>query len=169
MPIVNVAAQTVDTAGLRKDLQKVLNKYGLRSANFELKVSSINQSGGQTAFQISNYTANTMNVVNGDNYGINGNLNLNEEMKLTQSDLEMLLVKIAEIEKTKNVKVANVTVAPQTNSNAPYFGVQILAFLKSRGYKAGPGMIVYDRLVEGVTLDLKDNGDLFIAIGYIRQ
>jgi hypothetical protein len=45
----------VDTAKLRKEINTILKKYGLSEAAFQLKVSSTNQKGGQTAFVINNY------------------------------------------------------------------------------------------------------------------
>ena len=45
----------VDTAKLRKEINGILKKYGLNDASFQLKVSSNNQKGGQTAFVINNY------------------------------------------------------------------------------------------------------------------
>jgi hypothetical protein len=44
----------VDSAVLKKELDAVLSKYGLKTKGFAINVISINQKGGQTAYSITN-------------------------------------------------------------------------------------------------------------------
>jgi hypothetical protein len=64
----------VDTAKLRKEIALVLKKYGLKEPLFELKIQSTNQKGGQTAYVINNYNGKNIHVINGNNYGVNGDI-----------------------------------------------------------------------------------------------
>jgi hypothetical protein len=44
----------LDSITLKRDLDRVLAKYGLKSKGFSINVTSINQKGGQTAYSITN-------------------------------------------------------------------------------------------------------------------
>lgn len=43
-----------DSASFKRDFEKLLSKYGINSSSYIINVSSVNQSGGQTAFVITN-------------------------------------------------------------------------------------------------------------------
>lgn len=43
-----------DTAAFKKDFESLLSKYGITSKGYMINVTSVNQSGGQTAFIITN-------------------------------------------------------------------------------------------------------------------
>ncbi len=50
-----------DSVGLKKDFEKLLSKYGIKSKGYLINVISVNQKGGQTAFIINNnYYADTL-------------------------------------------------------------------------------------------------------------
>ncbi len=44
----------IDTAKIRNEIKQVLKKNGIKNTSFELKITSTNQKGGQTAFVITN-------------------------------------------------------------------------------------------------------------------
>lgn len=48
-----------DSISFKKDLEKLLTKYGLQTAGYQINVQSSNQRGGQTAFTITNNNYNT--------------------------------------------------------------------------------------------------------------
>lgn len=55
----------IDSIKLKRELDSVLAKYGLKSKGFAINVISINQQGGQTAYSITNnYYSDTMNAQN---------------------------------------------------------------------------------------------------------
>lgn len=56
---------------MRKDIEKVLKRYGLKDNPYQFVISE-NQSGGQNAYTITNNYASNSHVVNGNNFGING-------------------------------------------------------------------------------------------------
>jgi hypothetical protein len=51
-----------DSINFKNDLEKLLSKYGLQSAGYQINVQSNNQRGGQTAFTITNNNYVTYNV-----------------------------------------------------------------------------------------------------------
>lgn len=58
-----------DSALLKKELDSVLAKYGLKTKGFLINVISVNQQGGQTAYSITNnYYGDTTNIET--NYGL---------------------------------------------------------------------------------------------------
>jgi hypothetical protein len=63
-----------DSIKIRKEIEAVLKKYGFKTPIFEIKISSQNQKNGQTAFVINNYNGKVNHVVTGDNYGVNGDI-----------------------------------------------------------------------------------------------
>lgn len=88
-PIYSIS-QT-DTSKLKKEIAVLLKKYGLKNASFLLKVESLNQKGGQTAFEINNYNGKEIHVVNGPNYGVNGNISLGVPPRIvTKQDFTQL-------------------------------------------------------------------------------
>ncbi len=83
-------AQKLDTSKLIRVIEKELKKQGLLNAKFDLSVRSQNQSGGQTAFQITNNYGVNSHVIYGSNYGINGDVNFLTEKYALMSQLDPL-------------------------------------------------------------------------------
>lgn len=63
-----LAQKNIDSAKFKKEILQVLKKYGIKDTLFEIKVSSINQKGGQTALLINNYNGKVINFYSGDIY-----------------------------------------------------------------------------------------------------
>jgi hypothetical protein len=130
-----------DTSKLKKELTALLKKYGLKDASFLLKVESLNQKGGQTAFEINNYNAKEIHVVNGPNYGINGNVS--NEKQLTEEDKNQLISFIEKTKRDSASKTMNFMVMISQTSNGAKVAFQISEYLKSRGYKlVGNGTLI---------------------------
>lgn len=82
----------VDTTKIRKEITTVLKNNGLKNAAFDLRVTSTNQKGGQTAFQITNnnFNENRYHIIRGNNnvVGINGDVTYGDfPVYPTQADL----------------------------------------------------------------------------------
>lgn len=84
-----------DSLKMKKEITAILKKYGYKDASFSLKVESKNQKGGQTAFEINNYKGRELHIVNGPNYGINGNVYAGiEQRKFSTTMFNDMLKKI---------------------------------------------------------------------------
>jgi hypothetical protein len=82
--------QKVDTGKIIRAIEKELKRQGLPNAKFELSVKSYNQTGGQTAFEISNYYGAHSHIVNGTNNGINGDVNFISERYSLMAKLNIM-------------------------------------------------------------------------------
>lgn len=142
-----------DTAKLKKEITAILKKYGYKDAIFNLKVESSNQKGGQTAFEINNYTGREIHVVNGPNYGVNGNVS--NEKQLTDEDKVGLISFITKLKQDSSTNTMSYSISTHSASNGAKFAFQITEYLNSLGYKYNGGGVVYGQPFKGVTVDLR--------------
>lgn len=63
--------QKIDTNNLKRELDGLLKKYGVKSTGFSINVISIDQKGGQTAYQITNnYYSDPNYIPDADNFRV---------------------------------------------------------------------------------------------------
>lgn len=130
-----------DTAKLRKELYALLKKYGLKDASFLLKVESLNQKGGQTAFEINN------------NYKISGDLNVyaNVFRQPEKKDVEAIIYLL----QNKNRKIILLYLTPDYESK--FYCTQLQTILINNGYKdveiRNRMLVGYKSLPNPITVD----------------
>lgn len=106
-------------------------------------------------------------VVNGINYGINGDVNINRERQLTNQDKIRLLDFIESLKKKKGVNPTCFTMALTNNSNGTKLAGQIEEFLKQQGYTTS-GYYNTEFLVKplaGVSIKIDSKGCFYIIVG----
>jgi hypothetical protein len=130
-----------------------MKKYGFKDPSFELKVQSTNQKGGQTAFEINNYTGREIHVVNGPNYGVNGNIS--NEAQLTENDKIELVSFINKLKKDSSSNTMSFLISTLSASNGAKVALQITEYLKSIGYKYEGGGSVVSQPFSGVRIGLR--------------
>lgn len=124
-------AQKVDTATLRKDISALLKRHGLKNAPFEIKIESANQKGGQTAYIINNYNGRETHIVNGSNYGVNGNLSVGVPPRIISTkDLTQLFTLFP----GKQTPIEFQFIGLSTTSEMENLKKQFINILKDNGY-----------------------------------
>jgi len=143
-----------DSVNFKKDLERLLQKYGLQSAGYQINVQSNSQRGGQTAFTITNNNYVTYNL------GI-------IPRKLTENDKINLLNRINKI-LLENSLPKNTLVEfgyIMGNDENQSFAKEVALFLISKGYNVDrslkPTMGVDG---DGFKIILTEN-HLFINVG----
>lgn len=109
-----------DSALLKKEIDSVLRKHGLKSKGFSINVISLDQKGGQTAYAITN------------NYY--GNVTINKEKELTTQDETDILRKIDSVKGKINITSNDIMFFKSQYSNAPKFASELRSFLVNKGY-----------------------------------
>lgn len=160
------AYSQVDTAKLRKEIALVLKKYGLKEPLFELKIQSTNQKGGQTALVINNYNGRDVHVINGNNYGVNGDITVTSTRHLEEPDkielLRMVNLKKKEYNITSNCIHFNIA----SGSNAGLIINEIEKFLIDKKFDVVKKTLYTNTIPNGIVF-FHEDGCLIIGIGYL--
>src|SRR6185437_3243601 len=109
-----------DSLLLKKEIDSVLAKHGLKSRGFTINVISLNQKGGQTAYSITN------------NYY--GTVNINKEKELTEQDETSILRKIDSVKNIVHITSNDIMFFKSQYCNVPKFAAQLKTFLINKGY-----------------------------------
>jgi hypothetical protein len=109
-----------DSVMLKKEIDSVLAKHGLKSKGFAINVISINQKAGQTAYSITN------------NYY--GNVNINTEKELTEDEKLDILKQIDSVKSATKITNNDIMLFKSQNSNAGKYVSDLRDFLTSKGY-----------------------------------
>lgn len=169
---VSSSKSNVDTAEIRKEILQVLKKHGLKDISFLINVKSLNQKGGQTAFEISNYNyKNTFNIkeehtVNGNNFGVNGNVY--SERSLTKNEKDSLLKYVENAKKIYGIKTNCVSITITNYSNGQKIASEISEFLKAKGYNIGSvGTAYTSDILNGISIEKGIYDCIGITIGIL--
>ncbi len=157
----------VDTSKIRKEISEVLKRNGIKSPSFELKVTSNNQKGGQTAYVINNYNGKNVHVVQGNNYGVNGDLNVNAEKELQEQNKKPLIDFIEKLKRDNKTNTNCITVWSTPNTNSSKMMPQIIEFLKSKGYNVEQeGQKTFVPMLKGIDVNFRNNC-IEISVGFL--
>lgn len=141
-----------DSISFKKDLEKLLTKYGLQTAGYQINVQSDNQRGGQTAFTITNNNYVT------NNYGI-------IVRKLSDIDKVNLVNRIDTILKSNNLPkgtLIELHISMGNDENLTYAN-EIGNFLFNNGYKVSNNLGIV--LSTGKFRLFLYDGKIFVDVG----
>lgn len=143
-----------DSINFKKDLEKLLTRYGLQTAGYQINVQSNNQRGGQTAFTITNNSYVT------NNYGI-------IPRTLSDVDKQRLLHRIDTIIRSnklpKNIKIS-ICVSMGNDENIVYAN-EIARFLENNGYVVDHNLGVCMSSGEFRLFYYKEENKIFMDVG----
>lgn len=143
-----------DSLNFKNDLEKLLTKYGLSTAGYQINVQSNDQRGGQTAFTITNNNYVTYNV------GI-------VPRKLNDNDKTNLLNRVNKIlldnNLSKNTEIEFGYILGNVENQS--FAKEVAGFLLTKGYNIDPAIKpTMGTDGEGFKLILHDK-KIFINVG----
>jgi hypothetical protein len=113
--------QFPDSVKLKREIDSVLAKYGLKSKGFAINVISLSQKGGQTAYSITN------------NYY--GEIKIVQQPELNEWYKQFFIRRIDQVKKDSAITSNNVIIFMGNGSNAGKFVQQLEEFLQSKGYE----------------------------------
>lgn len=111
----------LDSIALKKELDAVLAKYGLKSTGFAVNVISLNQKGGQNAYSITN------------NYY--QNITVTQQPELGDWYKNFFMRHIEQVKRDSGITSNHIIITIGSGSNAGKFVEQLRGFLKTKGYE----------------------------------
>ncbi|MEO5892104.1 MAG: hypothetical protein ABIQ31_17785 [Ferruginibacter sp.] len=125
-----------------------------------------NNSAGRDNNGVQGGRENINHIVNGTNYGVNGDVNINAEKKLTDVEKKDILQLIIRVKKDNDIYNTTIMMLKAQNNNAPTFTKELREFLINSGYNLSKFIGgTSPAEIEGVTISTMPHGnDRYVVI-----
>jgi|GEM_PF-2084503 len=129
-----------------------------------------NQNSGNNQGNIGgsgNKVQNTIHTINGENNGINGDVNISNEIELIPKDFEAITKYLNTLYKDKPYLKRCFSIASTPGSNSGKIPNQIFQFMKNNNFQfKGTSMLMSEGMVEGLKFDVNNNDScLLVCLG----